>query len=93
MTYLEKYEQWLTFDEETREELLKVTDEKEKEAIQAQIKDVKEQYKANEDEIADLQEEWREIQAEQVQLQAELGDEFERYRDIFKSQHLSLAYT
>ncbi len=31
MTYQEKYEQWLTFDEETREELLKVTDEKEKE--------------------------------------------------------------
>ena len=31
MTYSEKYEQWLTFDEETREELLKVTDEKEKE--------------------------------------------------------------
>ncbi len=31
MTYLEKYEQWLTFDEETRDELLKVTDEKEKE--------------------------------------------------------------
>ncbi len=31
MTYSEKYEQWLTFDEETKEELLKVTDEKEKE--------------------------------------------------------------
>ena len=31
MTYSEKYEQWLTFDEETREELLKVADEKEKE--------------------------------------------------------------
>ena len=30
MTYQEKYEQWLTFDRETREELLKVTDEKEK---------------------------------------------------------------
>lgn len=31
MTYTEKYEQWLTFDEETRRELLAVTDEKEKE--------------------------------------------------------------
>lgn len=29
MTYKEKYEQWLTFDEETRSELLKITDEKE----------------------------------------------------------------
>lgn len=31
MTYIEKYEQWLTFDSETAEELLKITDEKEKE--------------------------------------------------------------
>ena len=29
MTYKEKYEQWLKFDEETKEELLSVTDEKE----------------------------------------------------------------
>ena len=31
MTYQEKYEQWLSFDEETKAELLGVTDEKEKE--------------------------------------------------------------
>lgn len=31
MTYSEKYNQWLTFDEETKKELLAVTDEKEKE--------------------------------------------------------------
>lgn len=29
MTYREKYEQWLTFDEDTRNELLAITDEKE----------------------------------------------------------------
>ena len=29
MTYKEKYEQWLTFDEDTKEELLAITDEKE----------------------------------------------------------------
>lgn len=31
MTYQEKYEQWLGFDEETKKELLAITDEKEKE--------------------------------------------------------------
>ena len=31
MTYKEKYEQWLTFDEDTRNELIAITDEKEKE--------------------------------------------------------------
>ncbi|MBQ1243224.1 MAG: phospho-sugar mutase, partial [Clostridia bacterium] len=29
MTYREKYEQWLTFDEETKAELTTITDEKE----------------------------------------------------------------
>ena len=29
MTYKEKYEQWLTFDEDTKAELLAITDEKE----------------------------------------------------------------